>query len=355
MTATAVPTTFPCPRCGNLLTYGQLACPRCGGLVYTQQLNEIAAAAQREEAAGNAVRAALIWQQALPLLPPDSQQYRMVTQRIGALTAGIGAGASPYVPRGVDAPATQIQTRPPDPLPLALAKTIGSMVISIIVYTLMWKEAHGLTYALKFATGFCLLMLIHELGHVFAMRYFGLSASPPIFIPFLGALINLRQMPRNALEEAVVGIGGPVTGTIGAAITYWIYLRTGSHLMLELARFGFLLNLFNMLPVPPLDGGRITAAVSPFIWIPGLLLAAALIAFDYFVLGQFNPILILLLVMAWPRIKRVLIDRQHNAPYYQIGWKATWAMGIAYVLLGGFLAVMTFLPVIEMILGRRAG
>ena len=146
-----------------------------------------------------------------------------------------------------------------------------------------------------------------------------------------------------------------MTGTIGAAITYWIYLRTGSNLMLDLARFGFLLNLFNMLPVPPLDGGRITAAVSPFIWIPGLLLAAALIAFDYFVLGQFNPILILLLIMAWPRIKRVLIDRQHNSPYYRIGWKAMWAMGIAYVLLGGFLAVMWFLPVIETIVGRRAG
>ena len=139
MTASAIPTTFPCPRCGNMLTVGELVCPRCGGLVYAQQLNEIAAAAQYEEVAGNAVRAALLWQQALPLLPPDSQQHRMVTQRIGALTAGIGAGTSPYVPPGVDAMPPQAITRPPDPLPLALAKTIGSMLISIIVYTIMSK------------------------------------------------------------------------------------------------------------------------------------------------------------------------------------------------------------------------
>jgi hypothetical protein len=77
---------------------------------------------------------------------------------------------------------------------------------------------------LHFAVGFVVLMLVHELGHSIAMRYFRLSASPPIFIPFLGAVINLRQTPRNALEEAIVGIGGPVTGTIAAGVTYLLYL-----------------------------------------------------------------------------------------------------------------------------------
>src|SRR5438067_316509 len=137
MTATAT-TTFPCPRCGNILMYGQLACPRCGGLVYTERLNELAAGAQQEEANGNPVRAALIWQQALPLLPPDSQQHRMVTQRIGALTAGIAPQTLDYA----SPPPTTRAVRPPDPLPLAIAKTLGSMIVSIIVYTMMFSPGH---------------------------------------------------------------------------------------------------------------------------------------------------------------------------------------------------------------------
>src|SRR5215204_2574094 len=86
--AAAPPTTFPCPRCGNTLMYGTLACPRCGALVYAQRLNEIAAHAQVAETV-NPIEAAQIWQQALPLLPQDSQQYRMVAQRIGQLASGL--------------------------------------------------------------------------------------------------------------------------------------------------------------------------------------------------------------------------------------------------------------------------
>lgn len=339
--------------------YGTLACPACGGLVYSQRLNEIAAEAQREETS-SPIRAAMMWKEALPLLPPDSQQHRWVTQRIRALSAGTGVQQqSPYVPpgaHGYDQPSpaavgASALARPRDPLGLALLKTFGSMIVSIVVYTMMFsKEAGGLRFGLEFATGFVLLMLVHEMGHVFAMRFYGLSASPPIFIPFLGAVINLRQSPRNALEEAIVGIGGPVLGTIGAVVTYFIYLKTGSQLFYELAMFGFLLNLFNMLPVPPLDGGRVTAAVSPWIWIPGLLVAAYLLIFD-----SFNPILILLLLMAWPRVRRTLIERAHHSPYYDIGLPAKIAMGVAYVLLGGFLAVMWYLPAIRLAIAKASG
>src|SRR5205085_372286 len=101
------------------------------------------------------------------------------------------------------------------------------------------------------------LILVHELGHVAAMRHYGLSASPPIFIPFMGALINLRQPPQDAKVEAVVGIGGPIAGTVGALACYALYLGLpdGSARMLthQLAFVGFALNLFNLLPVPPLD------------------------------------------------------------------------------------------------------
>jgi Zn-dependent protease len=321
------------------LYHGQLACPNCGALVFARELNNLAAAAQKEEAI-SPVRAAMMWQQALPLLPPDSQQHRSVLQRVGMLTAGLTPPAL-----GQETPAKA----PPrnDPLPLALTKTIGSMLISILVYTILFTGSRGIDFGLKFAVGFVLLMLIHELGHSFAMRYYGLSASPPIFIPFLGAVINLRQMPRNALEEAIVGIGGPVTGTIAAIVTYLIYLKTGSSLFLMLAEFGFMLNLFNMLPVPPLDGGRVTAAVSPWLWMPGLLGVAVWIAHDFFRYGHFNFILVLLILMAWRRVSGVLSGKVPRGEYYNIGRTARIIMGSAYLGLGLFLAVMYALTRLE--------
>jgi Zn-dependent protease len=360
MTAVTPTTTFPCQRCGMVLFHGNLVCPSCGALVYADTLNDVAARAQAQEAAGHALAAAMIWREALQLLPPASQQYQSIAQRIGMLTSRFSAGitAAATAPAPAPAPAkpgasaagfSDEPIRPPplpknDPWRLALAKTLGSMLVSIVVYTALPFVHGGMTDRLQFATGFVLLMLVHELGHSIAMRYFKLSASPPIFIPFLGAVINLRQMPRNALEEAIVGIGGPITGTLAAGVTYLIYLKTGSELFLRLSQFGFLLNLFNMLPVPPLDGGRVTAAVSPWVWIIGLILVVLYMALDWLTTGQFNFILILLLFMAWPRVQRVLTSRDaRRTPYYDIGLPAKWAMGMAYVGLSGVLAVMYFL------------
>ena len=334
MTVSA-PTTFPCPRCGNLLVLGQLACPRCQGLVYARELMQLAGEAERQEGAGNAMGAVEVWRQMLPLLPPDSQQHEAIGGRISQLTAFAQGGGAPGA-----AGAGGATTKTNDPWRVAIAKTVGSMLISIVLYALLFSGTRGWSFGLQFATGFVLLILVHELGHVMAMRYFGLSASPPIFIPFLGAVINLRQPPRNALEEAIVGIGGPVTGTLAAGLTYLLYLQTGSELLLRLAEFGFLLNLFNMIPVPPLDGGRVTAAVSPWVWIPGLLYVVWWVVTDYRESGTINPILVLLLVMAWPRVVGILKAQNRKAPYYQIGWKAQWAMGAAYIVLAATLQVM---------------
>jgi Zn-dependent protease len=317
------------------VAYGQLACPHCGALVYAQRLNEIAAHAQAVEGV-NPIEAAMIWQQALPLLPPDSTQYQLIAQRVGALSAGMRP-----ISHDASVPPQPAVVRPPDPWRVAVLKTAGSMLLSIVVYAWMFSDRFGLAYGAKFATGFVILILIHELGHVVAMRYFGLSASPPIFIPFLGAVINLRQSPRNALEESIVGIGGPVFGTLAAGVTYLIYLQTGSDLMLRIAGFGFFLNLFNMLPVPPLDGGRVTAAVSPWIWITGIVGMLALLAYDFVVNQQLSFIAILILLFALPRVKATLLRRASGGGYYQIGWGARAAMGVSYLLLTVFLLVMT--------------
>ncbi|HXE56071.1 MAG TPA: site-2 protease family protein [Tepidisphaeraceae bacterium] len=320
-----------CERCGHALAADQLVCPNCGLFVHHRRLDELASQAMQMEQT-NPAGAAVVWQQMLPLMPPESPQFQQISQRIGALASGWAPAAGPAAPAGPR------PVRPPDPLPVAISKTLGSMVLSAVVYYfLLFRDW-------PVAIGFVVLMLIHEMGHVFAMRYYRLSASPPIFIPFLGALINLRQNPPNALVESVVGIGGPMLGTIGALICYAIALSTHGDLRIELlivAQLAFILNLFNLLPIPPLDGGRITAAITPWLWIAGLV-GLGLLMFEEArndgVFGLIIPFLILF--YALPRIRMTLRARGMHIPYYNISKTASWTMAALYISLGVVLVFM---------------
>src|SRR5665213_69918 len=196
-----------CSRCSSPLPPGVMACPNCGLFVHLEELQGLSSQAMQLEQT-NAVAAANIWRSALELLPADSPQYQMIRGRI----AGLEQGASPVPLSYQSAPLTRS-----DPVATALFKTVGSMAVSIVVYA--WYFGSW-----WFSAGFVVLMLVHELGHVIANRYYGIKASPPIFIPFMGAVINLRQRPQNAKAEAIIGIGGPVLGTIGAIVCYALYL-----------------------------------------------------------------------------------------------------------------------------------
>ena len=165
---------------------------------------------------------------------------------------------------------------------LKLFTTSASMLVSVGAYALIWGW--------KFAIGFVLLLLIHEMGHVLQARREGLDASAPLFIPFLGAAIALKELPKDAAVEARVGLAGPILGSLGTCIPLALWLVTGEDLFQALAFFGFFLNLFNLAPVLPLDGGRAMAALTPWMWIVGYaLLIAATIAFP-------NPIMLLILL-----------------------------------------------------------
>ena len=165
---------------------------------------------------------------------------------------------------------------------LKLFTTSASALVSVAAYSLIWGW--------KFAIGFVLLLLVHELGHVFQLRREGIPASAPMFIPFLGALVAMKELPKDAAAEARVGLAGPVFGSLAALVPLAIYALTGDELFRALAYIGFFLNLFNLLPVLPLDGGRAMAALSPWMWFVGFgLLIAATIAFP-------NPIMILILL-----------------------------------------------------------
>jgi Zn-dependent protease len=172
-------------------------------------------------------------------------------------------------------------------LPVAL-KTGGTMLLSIGVYAMYW----GVWYAV----GFVLLILIHECGHLLAAQRLGLKVGAPVFIPFMGAFIALKEAPRNAWIEAQVGIGGPMLGTLGAGLCEMLHLFTGNAMFGALAYTGFLLNLFNLAPVGFLDGGRIVTALSPWLWLVGFGVVLAL------TIMHPNFILVLILIFSVPRL-----------------------------------------------------
>lgn len=169
-------------------------------------------------------------------------------------------------------------------LKFKLFATAGSMVVSVGAYAMLWGWRFGL--------GFVLLLLVHETGHALEARRQGLQVSAPVFIPFMGAAILLKEMPHNAWREARLALAGPVVGSLGAALCWGLATTYHSSLLLALAYVGFFLNLFNLLPIVPLDGGRVVAALHPAIWILGFAALAGLV-----VLAP-NPILLLVLVFA---------------------------------------------------------
>ena len=167
---------------------------------------------------------------------------------------------------------------------LKLFASTGTILVSLAAYALLWGW--------PFAAGFIALLFVHEMGHVIALRREGLKASAPMFIPFMGAVIAARSLGRNALAEARVGLAGPILGSIGAAACVLVWHATGNDLWRALAFTGFFLNLFNLLPVVPLDGGRAMAAMAPWMWFAGLLAMVPLaILFP-------NPVILLILVFA---------------------------------------------------------
>ena len=205
--------------------------------------------------------------------------------------------------------------------------TSASMLVSIAAYAWIWGW--------RFAIGFVLLILVHELGHVVELRRQGVPASAPLFIPFLGAVVGMKQMPKNAWHEAQVALAGPILGSLGALVVWIAGEALDSELLVALAFTGFFLNLFNLLPVSPLDGGRAMAAVHPALWAAGLAVLLGL------VLVAPNPILIIILVLGglevWRRWRER--DRPGGAEYYRVQPWQRWAVGITYVGLAALLAL----------------
>lgn len=210
-----------------------------------------------------------------------------------------------------------------------LLGTGGTMLLSMLAYTLI--------FGWQYAVGFVLLIFIHELGHYAAARQRGLAVSGITFLPFVGAWTALEQLPHDAETSAWVGFGGPIAGTLAAMGCYFLGRHFDSHLLLALAYSGCMLNLLNLIPIKPLDGGHITAVISPKVWLVGAPLLVAL--FFY----RPSPMLLLIAILAYPQLKLAIWgDPTLPETYYQASVDTRMNYAAIYIGLCAFLGIMSF-------------
>jgi Zn-dependent protease len=206
---------------------------------------------------------------------------------------------------------------------LALTKikyfgTAASSIVSIGAYALLWGW--------RFAVIAVVLLFVHELGHVVALRREGIPASAPMFIPFLGAYVTLKRMPQDAWTEAKVGLAGPVFGLVSSVVVLAAAVSLDSDLLRGAAYFGFFINLFNLIPLTPLDGGRAAAAIHPYVWLAGAV--GMVLLFLVFP----SPILILIALLGgldgWRRLKAYRAG--HDEEYYRVAGRQRIAVALVY-------------------------
>ena len=212
-------------------------------------------------------------------------------------------------------------------------KGLWVTVVSTGVTALIYAQLFGWA----FGVGIVLLILIHESGHVVVARIMGLPVTLPVMIPFLGAFVSMKQQPRSVAQESIMAIGGPVLGSIAAALCYVGYLAmptsSTGQLLRALAYFGFLINLFNLIPLTPLDGGRVTSLLSKWFNVAGLVIAAGLLLFEMQSGTNVSPVLFLVLIFGafatWQRFRSTAL----NPAYYAVGAQTKVIVGSLYLAL----------------------
>jgi Zn-dependent protease len=204
-----------------------------------------------------------------------------------------------------------------------------------------------LIWGWPYAVGVVVLLLIHEMGHYVAARQCGLNVGAPTFIPFVGAWIELKDQPLNVKTEAYIAVAGPLLGTVGA-VAFYLYGRyTGNNLMVAISYTGLFLNLFNLIPLSPFDGGRITAILSPRVWLLGAPLMVAVMLY------RPSPILIIVAILAIPQVIKAWNydpEAPENKAYYGVPLETKLEYGALYLALTAYLGVMTY-EVHEMLSG----
>jgi Zn-dependent protease len=235
--------------------------------VHAGELTRLAAAADAAEAAGDLVAARAHWREAHGLLPPMVLQAQTVADRIAALNRRLEfhPEGDPDVARNRPA---WVKALGPVGIVLAFALTKGKLLLlgltkaSTVLTMLASFGVYWTAWGWRFALGLVASIYVHEMGHVAALRRYGIAASAPMFLPGVGAYVRTKQRPADPVEDARVGLAGPMWGLFAALFCYAVSLGTGSPAWAAIARTGAWINLFNLLPIGGLDGGRGFAALS---------------------------------------------------------------------------------------------
>ncbi|MCW5966478.1 MAG: site-2 protease family protein, partial [Bryobacterales bacterium] len=315
--------SVPCASCRASIAEGALVCPYCLSLVHRERLETLAGLAAKAEQSKNMADALARYQQMRLLLPPDTTQARVVAARIEQLSASAGFDeaaslAAPLEPtmgfdfaglakKGLAAAGAGLffawkfkfallgVLSKGKLLLLGLTKfsTVASMFAFLGVY---WN-----LYGFAFALGIVLLIYVHEMGHVWAAKRLGIPVTAPMFIPGFGAFIGLRTRLANAIEEAYLGLAGPIWGVAGSLVCLGLWALLSHPLLLVVASFSAMINLFNLVPVWQLDGAHAFKAfsvrqrwvallfpllVAMFFWDGMLLLVSAGAAYQIFYLKR---------------------------------------------------------------------
>jgi Zn-dependent protease len=251
-----------CTSCGTELSPDALACPACTALVHADQLKRLAADADAAAASGALSSARTYWTSALALLPVQSQQHAVIRERVAELTRSMDASSDPNatggkdgVPwwrRGLPGLATGAIVLASKLKFLLLGLTKASTFISMFAFFGVYWSIYGWPLAL----GLVFSIYIHEMGHVAMLSRCGIAASPPMFIPGIGALVQLKQRVDDPLTDAKIGLAGPMWGLGAALAAAAVYAISRAPIWLAIAQLTAFLNLFNLTPVWQLDGSR---------------------------------------------------------------------------------------------------
>lgn len=253
-------TSTPCSNCGSALAPEALSCATCGRLTHAQEFETLSQHARLAGQSKDWNGAKLAWERALALAPPDSSEYRTVKARIQNIDLQLSdkhVWAKRFAKLG---PVGVVLWKFKTVALLVLTKgkfvLLGLTKLSTLTSMLLFLGVYWSLYGWQFALGFVLSIYIHEMGHVMALRKYGIAASAPMFIPFLGAFVRLKQYPANVIQDARVGLAGPIWG-FGAAVFAWLCaVVTGLPIWYAIAHTGAWINLFNLIPIWQLDGGR---------------------------------------------------------------------------------------------------
>jgi len=190
---------------------------------------------------------------------------------------------------------------------------------------------------LPLVLGFVGIILIHEIGHAVVIRAKGLRAGLLVFIPFIGGAVTLKDQPRSAYDDAQIGLAGPIAGTFASLVVLQVYKWTDQPLYLGIAAAGFVVNLINLLPIGMLDGGRISAAVTKWMWVFG---GGVLV---YKVVKQPNPLMLVIVLLVAFQVYLSIVREKDDKSFYDVTIAQRVFIAIAYFGLVIFLGHQTYM------------